>query len=81
MFRGINLLGLLDWPMIQPKDDVPVIVEFRTCNRDWLIGVMGKNGERASGIEADTADCCGIDVVLCQSLLDRRADTSPYVVC
>ena len=56
MFGGIDLLGLFDWPVIQPKDDVSVIVEIGACHGHWLVGVMGEDGKRASRIEADTTN-------------------------
>lgn len=82
MFGVVDLLGLFDWSMVQPQHNiviVPRFVKVWSSDGDWLIGIVGEDGEGAGGVEADTFDRIYIDVILSNSLLDAIADTSPDV--
>lgn len=80
MLGGIDLSSLLDGPMVEPEDDVVVIVKFGTGDGDGLIGVVGEDGEGTGSIEGETSDGAGINAVLIEDTLDGVADTSPDVV-
>lgn len=80
MLCGIDLLSLFDWAVIEPEDDVSVIVEFWARHRDWFVGIMREDGKRAGSIEGQTPDRRRVNVVLVKDALDGRADTTPDVV-
>lgn len=61
---GINLICFTSCSVIQPQDHVPVIVEFRPSNGDWLIGIGGEGSERASRVKANATDVRWVDLVL-----------------
>ena len=66
--------------MVQPEDYIMIVAaEFRSCHRDGFVGVVGEDGQRAGGIEANAANRRGIDVILGYRSFDRVADTSPNV--
>lgn len=81
MFGGIDLGRLLNGTVVQPEDNVMVIVEARGGDGDGFIGVMGENGQGASGIESETSNGSGIDIMLVEDSLNGIADASPYVIC
>ncbi len=56
--------------MIQPEDNVAVVVEVGTCDRNGLICVLGEDGEGAGGIECHAPDSGRVDVVLIKDTLD-----------
>ena len=66
--------------MIEPEYDVVVVVELWPRNRDWLICVVGKDGEGAGSVEGKTTDCVDIDAVLIENSLDRIADAPPDII-
>lgn len=80
MAGSIDLGGLLDRSVVEPQDNVPVIIKFGTCHRDWLIGVLGEDGEGAGGVESKASDATRIDVVLIEYALDGGTDTSPHII-
>ena len=80
MLCGIDLLGLLDWAVIEPEDNVPVIVEFGARHRDWFVGIMGEDGKRAGSIEGQASNRRGVNIVLIEDAVDGRADTTPDVI-
>ena len=80
MFCSIDLFGLLDWAVIEPENNISVIVEFWARYRDWFVGIVGEDGKRAGSIEGQAPNRCGINVILVKDTLDGRADTTPDVV-
>lgn len=80
---GVDLLGLLDWPVVEPEDDIAVVavcvIELWACDRDGLVGVLAEDCEGAGGIEANAADGVWVDVVLGQGTLDSCTDASPDI--
>lgn len=64
MVRGIDLGGLVNGTVIQPKNDIVVIVEARACDRHRFIGVMREDRQRACGIKRKTSDRIGIYAML-----------------
>lgn len=80
---GIDLLGLLNRPVVEPEDDIAVvavlIVEFGARDTDRLVGLGVEDGQRAGSIKANAADGVGVDVVLRHGSLDGGADASPDV--
>lgn len=40
MFGGVDLGCFFDGPVVEPEDDVMIIVEFRTGDGDRLVGVV-----------------------------------------
>lgn len=83
VFCSVDLLGLLDGTVVEPQDDVSVvtvcIVELGAGDTLRLAGLFIEDGERAGGIEADTADSLWVDVVLVHCTLDGVADALPDV--
>lgn len=79
----IDFLGLLDRAVVEPQDYVPVIavciIELGACDTLWLTSLFVEDGERAGGIEANTADGLWVDVVLVHGTLDGVADALPDV--
>lgn len=56
---GIDLVGLLDGAVVEPQNNIAVIAivgEVWAGDGYWFVGVVGENGEGASGIEANTLD-------------------------
>lgn len=76
---GVDPLGFLERPMIEPQDDVPVTIKIWTGHGHWLIGVVREHGKRTCSIKADASDGRGIYRALLQSSTDRRADSAPDV--
>jgi len=80
---GIDLVRLLLGTVVKPENDIAVvsvgIVKLGASDGDGLVGVIGEDGQRAGRIEADTADCVWIDVVLVEGTLGRLADAVPDV--
>ena len=70
MLCGIDLLSLLDWAVIEPENDVSVIVEFWARHGDWFVGIMGEDGKRTGSIKGQAANRGGINVILIQDALD-----------
>lgn len=66
--------------MVEPKHNVPVIIEIGTGDGDGLICVVGKDSKRTSGVESHASDSTRINIVLVENALNRRADASPDVV-
>ena len=81
MVGGIDFGCFLDGPVVEPENDVVVVVELRAGDRYGLVGIVGENGEGASGIKGKASNRVGIDAVLTEDPLDGVANTSPDVVC
>ena len=79
MARRIDLLGLFDWSMVEPEDNVTVIVEVRPGHGDRLVRFAGEDGKRAGGIETDTTDRISIDVMLADCSLNGDTDATPDI--
>jgi len=78
----IDLLGLCKGSMVKPQHDVPIVSiigEIRAGHWDRLIGVVGEDGKRACRIETNTLDAVGVNLGLCDHLLDANADGVPDV--
>jgi len=56
--------------MVEPKDNIAVIVEVGASDRDGFVCVLGEDGEGAGGIEGHTADGGRVDIVLIEDALD-----------
>lgn len=80
MFGGIDLLRLFDWSMIEPEDDVVVIIKLGAGDRNRFVGVVGEYGERTCCVEAHSSNRDRIDVVLAQNTLYGGANAAPDVV-
>lgn len=80
MFGGINLFRLFHRSMIEPENNVMIIVKIRTSHRDGLIRVVGEDGQGASSIKTDAAYGGRVDALLVQNPLDRRANATPDIV-
>lgn len=80
MLRGIDLRRLLNGSVVEPQDNVPIIIKVRSSNGDRLVSVVREDRKRAGSVKADTTDGRGINIVLCQSSLDCGADTAPDVI-
>lgn len=64
MLGSVDLLRLLDWPMIQPQDDVAVVAiigKVRARDGHGFIGVIGEDGEGASSVKSNALDVVGVD--------------------
>ena len=84
MVGSIDLSGLLDGSVVKPQDDVAIIsvvLEVRAGNCHGLIGVVGEDCQRASGIKANSSDSGRINVVLVQHSVYTLADAPPDVCC
>lgn len=66
--------------MVEPEDDVAIVIEFRTGNRDGFVGVLGEDRKRACGIKSHALYHRGVDVVLVQDTLYGGTDASPNIV-
>ena len=80
MICRIYLFGLLDWAVIEPEDNVSVIVEFWARHRDWFVGIMGEDGKGAGSIEGQASNRRGVNIILVQDALNGGADTTPDIV-
>ena len=80
MLGVVDLLGLLLRPVIQPEDDIAVIVIFGRGDRDRLVSIGGEDSERACGIEGNSSNGIGVNVVLVQDAVDGLADAPPHIV-
>lgn len=80
---GIDLLRLFHRTVVKPENDVAVIavsiVKLGTSHGDGLVGVLGKDSQRAGGVEANAAHSLLINLVLGHDTLDCFADTVPDV--
>lgn len=81
MLGGVDLGCFLDGPVVEPEDDIMIIIKLGTGNGHGLVGVMREDGERAGGIKGKAPNGVGINVMLIEDTLDGIADTSPNVVC
>lgn len=82
MAGSVDLLGLFNGSVIKPQDDiaiVSIVFEVGTSDRHWLIGIVCKDCQRASSIKANSADRCGVDVVLVECSVDAVTDAAPDV--
>jgi hypothetical protein len=82
MLSIVDLLRLLNWPVVQPENDVAVIAivgEVWTSYGYGLIGVGGENSKGASGIETNALDLIGIDGGFLDDTASALADALPDV--
>jgi len=59
MAGGVDLVGLLYGPVVEPKDDIAVVtivLKVGAGDGDRLVSVLGEDGERASRVETDALD-------------------------
>lgn len=56
--------------MVQPENDVAVVVKAGPGDGDRLVCVLGKDCERASGIESHAPNGARVDIVLIEDTLD-----------
>lgn len=59
MTGGIDLVSLLDGSVVEPQNNVSIVAiirKFWAGDGYWFVGVVSENGERASGIKANTLD-------------------------
>lgn len=79
----VNLDSLIDGTVVKPQNDVAVIaiavVEVGPGDAHRLVSLGIEDGERAGGVETDTAHSAGVDVVLVQSATNGRANAPPDV--
>jgi len=65
--RRVDLVRLVDGAVVEPEDDIAVVavavVEVGAGDRDGLVCVLGEDGERAGGVEANAFDGVAVDVV------------------
>ena len=54
-------------------------VEGRGGDGDGLVRVVGKDGERAGGVEADATDGGRVDLAFGHGAVNGQADAAPYV--
>lgn len=79
---GVDLVGFGQGPVVQPEDDVAVIAvvgKVGTRHGHWLVSVVGEDGERAGGIEANALDGLGVDSGLGDDLPDADGNAVPDV--
>ena len=50
--------------MVEPKNNIAIVVEVRSGYRDGLVRVMREYGKRAGSVKGHTTDGAGVDVVL-----------------
>ena len=67
--------------MVEPEDDITIVVKIRSGHRNGLVGVVRENGKGAGSIKSHTTYSAGIDVVLGQDTLNGGTDTSPDIIC
>ena len=67
--------------MVEPKNDIAIVVEMRSCHRDGLVRIVREDGKRAGSVKSHTTDRAGVDVVLGQNTVNGRTDAPPYVIC
>lgn len=70
MACSIDLCRLFDRSMVEPENDVTVVIEFRTSDGNRFVGIMRENSKGAGGIEGQTADSGGVNVMLVQNAVD-----------
>ena len=80
MFGGIDLLRLFDWSMIEPEDDVVVIVKLGPCDRNRFVGIVGEDGEGTCSVETNSSNRRRVDVVLTQNTLYGGANAAPDII-
>lgn len=67
VFCVVDLDGLVERSVVQPEDHIAVVaivLEFRPCYRDGLVGVVSENSEGARGVKADALDRGRVDLGL-----------------
>ena len=80
------MLGVVDFDgfflgsVVKPEDNIAVIVVSGGGDRDWLVRIVGEDGKRAGGIESESSNRRGVDVLLIENPLDGIADAAPDVV-
>ena len=67
--------------MVEPENDITIVVKIRPGHRDGLVRVVRENGKGACSIKSHTTYSAGIDVVLGQDTLNGGTDTSPDIIC
>ena len=70
MLCGIDLFGFFDWSVIEPENDVSIVVELGTTYGDGFIGILRKYRERTCGVKANAPNGRGIDAVLIEDSLN-----------
>ena len=80
MSGGIDLLCLFLWPVIEPENNVVVIVISWRCDRDGFVCICGEDRQRACRIESNASNVIRIDVLLVQDSLKGQTDAPPDVV-
>ena len=66
--------------MVQPKNNITIVVETRSGHRDGLVRVVREDSKRAGSVKGHPTDSAGVDVVLVQDTLNGGTDASPYVI-
>ena len=56
--------------MVEPENDIAIVVEIRSRHRDGLVRVMREDSKRAGSVKGHTTDGARIDVVLVQDALN-----------
>ena len=67
--------------MVEPENDITIVVKIRSGHRDGLVRVVRENGKGAGSVKSHTTYSTGIDVVLGQDALKGGTDTSPDIIC
>lgn len=67
--------------MVEPENDIAIVVEIRSRHRDGFVGIVREDSKRAGSVKGHATDGAGIDVVLVQNTLNGRTDASPDVIC
>lgn len=80
MLGGIDLCRLFNRSVVEPEDNVPVIVKVGACHRDGLVGIVSEDGKGAGSIESKSAYSVGVNVMLGEDSMNGGADASPDIV-
>ena len=80
MLGGIDLRRLFNRPMVEPQNNVVIIVEPWSSYGDWLVRVVSEDGKGAGRIKTNAANGGRVNVLLVQDTLDRNTDTPPDIV-
>ena len=81
MLGIVDLLSLGFRPVIEPEDDIAVVIIFGRGDGDRFVGIGGEDGERACRVKSNSSNGSWVNVVLVQNAVDGLADAPPHIIC
>ena len=64
MSSGIDFGRLFDWSMVEPENDIAIVIETRSGHRYGLVCIAREDGKGAGSVKGHTTDGAGVDIVL-----------------